>query len=75
MQARHADAGGGFYWGYGVVLYPDDRYGHGGGDPGVEVTANRWPVDDVNLVALCNLEYPVHEVRDRMVGWHGSPGC
>jgi CubicO group peptidase (beta-lactamase class C family) len=62
----HADAGDGFHWGYGVVLYPDGHYGHAGGDPGVAVVANRWPDDDVNVVVLCNTEWPVNEVRDRI---------
>ena len=43
MLQPHADAGDGFSEGYGVHLYPDGRYGHGGWDPGVMVIANRWP--------------------------------
>ena len=35
----HADAADGFFEGYGVHLYPDGRWGHGGGDPGVAVVA------------------------------------
>ena len=56
MIAPHADAGDGFFEGYGVHLYPDGRYGHGGGDPGVTVIVNRWPDDDVHIVVLCNIE-------------------
>jgi hypothetical protein len=56
VLARHADAGEGFFEGYGVHHYPDGRYGHGGGDPGVEVLANRWPDEDVNIVVLSNQE-------------------
>jgi CubicO group peptidase (beta-lactamase class C family) len=67
VLAPHADAGDGFFEGYGVHLYPDGRYGHGGGDPGVEVLANRWPDDDVNVVVLCNGEGLAGEVRDRLV--------
>lgn len=63
----HADTGGGSAYGYGVWLYPDGRYGHDGGDPGVEVIAHRWPDDDVNLVALCNMEGPLIDVRDQMM--------
>ena len=37
VLTRHTDAGDGRGEGYGVHLYPDGRYGHGGGDPGVEV--------------------------------------
>jgi CubicO group peptidase (beta-lactamase class C family) len=67
VMTRHADAGDGFSMGYGVVLYPDGRYGHAGGDPGVEVVASRWPDDDVNLVVLCNMEGLLMEVRDGML--------
>jgi len=67
VLARRADAGEGFFAGYGVLLYPDGRYGHGGGDPGVEVLANRWPDDDVNAVVLCNVEGLAGVVRDRIV--------
>lgn len=63
----HADAGGGFGYGYGVLLHPDGRFGHGGGDPGVEVLAHRWPVEDVDVVVLCNVEDLAGEVRDRLV--------
>lgn len=67
VLAPHADVGGGFSYGYGVLRYPDGRYGHGGGDPGVEVLAHRWPGDDVNLVVLCNMEDLAGEVRDHMI--------
>ena len=68
----HTDAEDGFHEGYGVHLYPDGRYGHGGGDPGVDVLVHRWPDDDVHLVALCNMEGLVVEVRDLMVeAWRG----
>jgi CubicO group peptidase (beta-lactamase class C family) len=63
----HADAGDGHFEGYGVHLYPDGRYGHGGWDPGVMVMANRWPDDDVNVVVLCNMEELAGEVRDDVV--------
>ena len=64
---RHADAGDGFAYGYGVLLYPDGRLGHGGGDPGVEVMAHRWPEEEVDVVVLCNVEDQSADVRDRMV--------
>ena len=67
VLARHADAGDGFAMGYGVLLYPDGRYGHGGGDPGVDVMVQRWPEDDVNLVVLGNTEDLSGEVRDLLV--------
>lgn len=63
----HADLGGGSGYGYGVWLYPDGRYGHDGGDPGVEVIVHRWPDADVHLVALCNMEGLLIEVRDQMM--------
>ena len=64
MLRPHADASDGFSEGYGVHLYPDGRWGHGGGDPGVAVIANRWPDDDLNIVVLSNTAAPVREVRD-----------
>lgn len=67
VLAAHADIGRGFSYGYGVLHYPDGRYGHGGGDPGVEVLAHRWPDADVNLVVLCNMEDLAGEVRDQVV--------
>lgn len=67
VLAPHADAGEGFGYGYGVVLYPDGRFGHGGGDPGVEVLAQRWPDQDVDVVVLCNVEDLAGDVRDRLV--------
>ncbi len=60
----HMDAFDGFFEGYGVHLYPDGRWGHSGGDPGVEVFANHWPEDDVNVVVLCNTEGAALDVRD-----------
>jgi CubicO group peptidase (beta-lactamase class C family) len=65
--APHGDAGDGFFEGYGVHLYPDGRYGHGGGDPGVAVIVNRWPDDDVHVIVLCNMEDLAGEVRDQVV--------
>jgi CubicO group peptidase (beta-lactamase class C family) len=67
VLAPHSDAGDGFFEGYGVHLYPDGRYGHGGGDPGVTVIINRWPDDDLHVVVLCNLEGMAVEVRDAVV--------
>ena len=64
MLRPHAGAGDGFFEGYGVHLYPDGRWGHGGSDPGVAVIANRWPDDDLDVVVLGNTAGPVGEVRD-----------
>ncbi len=63
----HADAGDGFFEGYGVHLYPDGRYGHGGGDPGVSAIVNRWPADDVHIIVLDNEESLASEVRDEVL--------
>ncbi len=72
VLAPHADAGDGFFEGYGVHLYPDGRYGHGGGDPGVEVIANRWPADDLHVVVLCNVEGHAGAVRAALLEAWGS---
>jgi hypothetical protein len=50
-----------------VFLYPDGRFGHGGGDPGVSVLAQRWPADATSLVVLCNVEDPAADVRDAVI--------
>jgi CubicO group peptidase (beta-lactamase class C family) len=74
VLAHHADAGEGFHSGYGFRHYPDGRYGHGGGDPGVEVLVQRFPHDDVNLIVLCNMEGIAGDVRDAVVeAWRGPP--
>ncbi|WP_380168423.1 serine hydrolase domain-containing protein [Jannaschia sp. R86511] len=53
----HADTGdAGYRSGYGVHLAPDGRFGHGGGDPGVECAVSRSPEQGVNLVVLCSME-------------------
>jgi CubicO group peptidase (beta-lactamase class C family) len=72
VLARHADAGGGFHLGYGFIHYPDGRYGHGGGDPGVDVLLQRFPDDDVNLIVLCNMEGVAGDVRTAVLeAWRG----
>jgi CubicO group peptidase (beta-lactamase class C family) len=63
MLRPHADASDGVFEGYGVHLFPE-RWGHGGDDPGVAVTAYRWPDDDLHVVVLCNTTGPATEVRD-----------
>lgn len=63
----HADAGDGFFEGYGVHLYPDGRFGHGGGDPGVSALVHRWPEEQANLVVLANVEDHTGELRDRVL--------
>jgi CubicO group peptidase (beta-lactamase class C family) len=53
--------------GYGAFLYGDGRFGHGGGDPGVNVLVQRLPRQDATVVALLNIEGPVGAVRDLLV--------
>jgi CubicO group peptidase (beta-lactamase class C family) len=60
----HVDAGDGYFEGYGVHLYPHGPFGHGGGDPGVDVRVQRWPDQQANLVVLANTEGLAGEVRD-----------
>lgn len=64
---RHADAGHGYHSGYGVLHYPDASYGHGGGDPGVEVLVRRFPDQDAHVIVLCNGEGLAGEVRDSIL--------
>jgi CubicO group peptidase (beta-lactamase class C family) len=72
VLTKHVDAGFGYFMGYGALYYPDGHYGHGGGDPGVEVNINRWPDDDVNIIVLCNMEELAGEVRDQVItAWRG----
>lgn len=65
--ARHADVGQGYYSGYGVLHYPDGSYGHGGGDPGVEVLVRRFPDRDAHVIVLCNGEGLAGDVRDAVL--------
>jgi CubicO group peptidase (beta-lactamase class C family) len=53
---RQAPIEEGWSYGYGLYIYPDGRWGHGGGDPGVSAVVNHWPDSDLTLVALCNVE-------------------
>lgn len=71
---RHADAGDGFSYGYGVLFYPDGRLGHGGGDPGVEASVFRWPEESANLIVLSNTEGHVTAVRDQVLDAWRTPG-
>jgi CubicO group peptidase (beta-lactamase class C family) len=64
MLRPHAAADPGIACGYGVFVYEaDGRWGHGGGDPGVEVFGYRLPAQDVDLVLLCNVAGFATEVR------------
>lgn len=60
MLSRHTEEGEGIWMGYGVFLRPEG-FGHGGGDPGVEVLSRHLPGQDVSLVVLCNGEGTVGE--------------
>jgi CubicO group peptidase (beta-lactamase class C family) len=58
--------------GYGVLIYPDGRISHGGGDPGVSCLIHRWRREATNLVVLCNVEDVVSDVRNAAVdAWRG----
>ena len=64
---HHHDIIEGYVQGYGVYFYPDGRFGHGGGDPGVSTLIQRWRDEDTNLVVLCNVEDIAGDVRDAVV--------
>jgi CubicO group peptidase (beta-lactamase class C family) len=67
MLAPHAAADPGIDYGYGCFLYGDGRFGHGGGDPGVNTLVQRIPSADATVVVLCNIEGPVGDARDLLV--------
>lgn len=77
---RHGTFGDGWSYGYSLLIYPDGRIGHGGGDPGVSAMVNHWPQTDRTVVALCNVEeaddvYPAGELRDAVVAeWRPGQG-
>lgn len=69
---RHATMKDDWSYGYGVMIYPDGRWGHGGGDPGVSASVNHWPERDITVVALCNVEQydgmdPAIELRNAVL--------
>ena len=73
---RHAMIDETWSYGYGFIIYPDGRWGHGGGDPGVSAAVNHWPDSDVTVVALCNVEEtdemdPAFELRDAVLAEAG----
>lgn len=67
VLARHADFGDGHYYGYGVIHYPDGRYGHTGGDPGVDTVVHRVPAEDAHVIILCNVADLAREARDAVL--------
>jgi len=75
---RHATMDDGWAYGYGVLIFADGRWGHGGGDPGVSAAVNHWPERDLTVVALCNVEEsedmdPAFELRNAVLAEAG-PG-
>ena len=64
-----ASMGDGLKMGYGVYRYPDGRFGHGGGDPGVSMLAAHHPDRGVSSIVLGNTEGPVGEVRDLLLDY------
>jgi CubicO group peptidase (beta-lactamase class C family) len=56
MLDPREDIGEGNRHAYGFFHDDAGAYGHGGGDPGVSCVADRFPADEANLVALCNVE-------------------
>ena len=59
MLTRHARADDDLFMGYGAWLRGQGdtfAFGHGGGDPGVEVLVRRFPALDTNIVVLCNMD-------------------
>ena len=73
---RQATIEDGWSYGYGVIIYPDGRWGHGGGDPGVSAAVNHWADRDLTVVALCNVEEtedvdPAFELRNAVLAEAG----
>jgi D-alanyl-D-alanine carboxypeptidase len=56
MLTRHVLEDGDMWMGYGVYVGEDGRFGHDGGDPGVETFAMYYPAADACLVVLANVE-------------------
>ena len=67
MLAPHVSAAPGFDYGYGCFLYGDGRFGHGGGDPGVNALIQRVPAADSTVVVVCNTESPVVAARNLLL--------
>ena len=70
MLVPHVTVDDGLAMGYGVFLRGEGRtrrYGHGGGDPGVEVLIQRVPDLDANVIVLCNMSGLAGEVRDLLI--------
>ena len=68
MLDPREDIGDGYRHAYGFFSYPDGRYGHGGGDPGVACLVHRFPDDDADLVVLCNVQGWADELRKPCCG-------
>ncbi len=53
---HHARVGEDLSMGYGIFVGDDGRFGHGGGDPGVETLCRRYPGKDLTMVMLSNVD-------------------
>lgn len=78
-RQRHSTFGDGWSYGYSLIIYPDGRIGHGGGDPGVSAIVNHLPDSDRTVVALCNVEetddrVPAGDLRDAVLAELGAAG-
>jgi CubicO group peptidase (beta-lactamase class C family) len=67
MLTPHVPVDPGIDYGYGCFLYGDGRFGHGGGDPGVQTLVQRIPAADATVVVLLNMEGRVSAARDLLV--------
>ena len=67
MLTPHVSVDPGIDYGYGCILYGDGRFGHGGGDPGVNTLVQCIPSADATVVVLLNQEGPVTAARDLLV--------
>lgn len=66
MLTPRVNVADGLDMGYGVFLTGAGRlrrFGHGGGDPGFEVLVHRYPQSRTSVIAQCNIEDLVGEVR------------
>jgi CubicO group peptidase (beta-lactamase class C family) len=67
MLTPRAPLADGIDMGYGVYLYRDGRFGHGGGDPGVSVLAAHHRGTGVSSIVLSNVPGTTVAVRDLLL--------
>lgn len=72
MLTPHVPVQEGLSMGYGVFVGDDGRFGHGGGDPGVETYARRLPHLDTTVVVLCSVEDVLEEFHDVLMDAVGA---